>query len=185
MQVRRAYRESVMSVDHYETEYGDTLAKSLATEFSETIADHVVDGQHLTPPLYHTLITTSETARSNRDDFIRLLRRERTSLQTIAADLNDIESDIADLSDRIDVVSASEGFARLDDASATIERRCTELSVRRQKLIHGRSVPSLSGVDESGLVQYLFADLNTETPAFFDIAFCLEIIRKQRRRCLR
>lgn len=184
-QIRAAYRETVMAVPHYACEYGDTLPESCAAEFGETVAGQLVDGQCLTPALYDALLTASETARDERDDFVRVLRREYQSLQTIDAELASIESRREDLSQQITATSKSERLGRIDDSLDQLDRRCTDLASRRQGLIHGRSTSILSGVDERSLVHYLYADLETVTPALFAITCCLDRIRHQRMRCLR
>ena len=49
--VRNAYRETVMSVPHYQEDYGDSLPESLAEEFGPEIATAVLTTDQLTPPL--------------------------------------------------------------------------------------------------------------------------------------
>jgi hypothetical protein len=184
--VRTAYRETVMAVSHYDQEYGDTLAESLAAELGETLAGHVVDGQVLTPRLYEALRAASERARDDRSDFLRHLEQERASLCDVAAELNEIESRLVELEGRVDEAPTSAHLGTVDDELAALEGRCTDLANRRQATIHGRSVRKISGVEDASLVQYLYADrLATVTPALSDLADCLDAIRHQRTRCLR
>ncbi len=184
--VRAAYRETVMAVPHYDREYGDTLAESMAAELGETLAGHVVDGQVLTPRLYEAVRAASERARDDRSDFLRHLGQERESLCEVAAELNDIESRLVELETRIDQAPTSAQLSRVDDALAALEERCTDLANRRQATIHGRSVRKISGVEGVSLLQYLYADrLATVTPALSDLADCLDAVRHQRTRCLR
>jgi len=184
-EIQTAYRETVMAVPHYEREYGDTLVESLATEFGKTVAGQLVGGESLTPALYDALLAASHKARDDRDNFACLLRREHHSMQTIATELADVESRVDTLSRQISTASDSEQLACIDDSLANLERQCTDLANCRQELIHGRSVAAFSGVDEQSLVQYLYADLETATPALSDITSCIDMIRCQRIRCLR
>ncbi len=184
--VRAAYRETVMAVPHYDREYGDTLAESLATELGETLAGHVVDGQVLTPRLHEAVRAAGERARDNRSGFLRHLERERESLCGVATELNEVESRLVELGARVDEAPTSSHLGTVDDALATLEERCTDLANRRQATIHGRSVGKISGVEGASLLQYLYADhLATVTPALSDLADCLDAVRHQRTRCLR
>lgn len=184
--VRAAYRETVMAVAHYDREYGDTLAESLAAELGETLAGHVVDGRVLTPRLYEALRAASERARDDRGDFLRHLEQEQESLCEVATELNEIESRLVELEARIGRAPTSAHLGEVDDALGALEARCTDLANRRQATIHGRSVAKISGVEGASLVQYLYADrLATVTPALSDLADCLDAIRNQRTRCLR
>lgn len=184
--VRTAYRETVMGVPHYESEYGDTLAESVAAELGETLAGHVAGGQVLTPRLYEALRAASERARDDRSDFLRHLEQERESLCEVAAELNEVESRLVELETRIDEAPTSTHLGDIGDTLATLETRCTELANRRQTTIHGRSVREISGIEGASLLQYLYGDrLATVTPALSDLTDCLDTIRHQRTRCLR
>jgi hypothetical protein len=184
--VRTAYRETVMAVPHYDREYGDTLGDSMAAELGETLAGHVSNGQVLTPRLYDTLCAASERARDDRGDFLRHLDQERESLREVGAELNEIESRLAELARRVDDAPRSTHLGQLDETLAGLERQCTDLANRRQATIHGRSVRKIAGLEGASLLQYLYASrIETVTPVLSDVAACLETIRHQRKRCLR
>jgi len=184
--VTDAYRDTVMAVSHYDREYGDTVEQSLAAEFGETLAGLVVDGQVLTPGLLESLREGTTRALENRADFSRTLRRERDSLSDIATELNDIEAELVELTERIDDSTPSGRLSSVDESLATLESRCETLANGRQRTIHDRSARELAGVDDVSLVHYLYAgQLSTVTPALAAITSCLDTIRHQRRRCLR
>jgi hypothetical protein len=183
--IRRAYRETVMAVPHYDREYGDTLRESLTEELGGTLASHVVDGLVLTPPIHDALVGAAEQVRDDRDSFLQQLRRERESLQTVADELNDVEAQLVELDERIEAATRSTRLAALDQRLESLERRCSELATRRQERIHNRRARELSGVDAVSLAGYLYGDLETDTPALADIASRLEAVRTHRTRCLR
>jgi hypothetical protein len=183
--IRRAYRETVMATPHYEREYGDTLAGSLAEELGETLAVHVVDGQLLTPPVHGALVDATERTLDDRAEFLEQLRRERRSLRTTEAELDEIEARLAKLDERITGTDRSTRLSALDETLADLERRCDDLATRRQEQIHNRRVGKLSGVDAVSLAGYLYGDMETTTPALADTAACLRAVRHQRTRCLR
>lgn len=183
--IRQAYRKTVMGVPHYESEYGDTLEANLTAEVGPTIAGQIADGQTLTQALYEALLEASKQCRSDRQNFCRLLRDELDSLHDIAAELNEVESCIVSLDERITKASHTGQLTRIDHELATLESQCTDLANRRQETIHGRRRKHIAGIDEVSLVGYLYADLETTTPALSDIASFLNVIQHHRERCLR
>lgn len=183
--VRKAYRETVMAVPHYEEEYGDTFHESVAEELGEVLAGHIADGEVLTAPVYRALTAASEEARDNRRAFLRHLHHERDSLRDIEAELNDTERRVADLAERARAASRSPQLASIDTELASLERQCVTVANRRQSTIHGRSVRTLSGIDGTSLVRYLYTGMETVMPALSDTATLLNTIRYQREQCLR
>jgi len=182
--VRRAYRETVMATPHYESEYGDTLRESLASEVGAPLARHVMDGDALTPKLHGALVQASEQSRDDRDDFLRVLCRERDSLRNVETQLNSIESCVVELRERLSTEPESTQLADINETLETLEGRCTDLANCRQDTIHNRCLRKTSGVGDGSLVWYLYSDMETVTPALSDIASCLDKIRHQRMRCL-
>jgi len=182
--IRRAYRETVMAVPHYEREYGDTLAGSLSAEVGAPLARHVADGAGLPPSVYRSLVEATERTHSQRGEFIGVLERERDSLQSAASDLDAIERRVVELGRAIPDAS-SDDLSTLDRKLARMETRCTDLANRRAELIHNRSVREISGTEGVSLLQYLYGDAETATPALSDVADCLDTVRRQRERCLR
>lgn len=49
-QVRNAYRETVMSMPHYDEDYGQSLTDDIAEEFSPELANALATADTLTPP---------------------------------------------------------------------------------------------------------------------------------------
>jgi hypothetical protein len=182
--VRRAYRETVMDTPHYEREYGDTLAESLATETSAALAEHVTRGGRLRPSVRNAFVGAAEQASDDRRRFLSTLRRERDSLETLASELNEIEREVFSLQQ--DIPGAASGqLAVIDQRLQALERRGAELARQRQELIHNRQGPLLSGIDGTSLVEYLYGEMETRCPALTDAADCLDVIRHHRQRCLR
>lgn len=183
--VRTAYRETVMDVPHFDTEYGETLQENLAAEAGEPLATQVATGEELTPAVYEALVEASESSRDDREDFLGHLERERDSLAEVETELNDLEARVVELQEALAEATTSTEFAAIDDELQTIEQRCTDLANRRQRLLHNRATRTLSGIDDVSLAGYLYSELDTVTPALTDIASCLELVRHCRKRCLR
>lgn len=79
-EVRAAYRDTVMSVPHYEAEYDESLPTNMRLEFGEDVANAVEDGGALTPQLKGTLVERSRTAHRQRVDLLGQLEGESEAL---------------------------------------------------------------------------------------------------------
>lgn len=184
-EIRRAYRETVMAVPHFDSEYGDTLKQSAVTEFGTDIGRQVANGDRLTGRLRGALLTATEAVIDERDTYERNLRQEHESLLEVHNGIADCERRAHALGDAIDDASRSETLGELDGRFATLERECTDLAATRQEVIHGRRSSRISGIGDRSLTALLYGDLETTCPGLTEITRCLETIRSRRRECLR
>lgn len=92
--VRRAYRESVMAVPHYDEEYDEPLPTNMAVEFGEELAHAVADDGHLTPHLKTALVERSHQSADERASFVTALDREHDALAAATDQLTTIETAI-------------------------------------------------------------------------------------------
>jgi hypothetical protein len=156
--VQRAYRETVMAVDHYEEEYGEPPAMNLAAEFGEGVAAAVTGADVFTPTLQETLVESAEAARERRQGLVRALDCEEESLREAASTLRCAEStaDEATSGPTIDLSfeELMDRWGRLYDA----QQRCEELLDAHQDELHERYgvAPRLDG--PVSLHEYLYSD---------------------------
>ena len=85
--VKDVYRETVMSVPHYEEEYREPLPMNMGIEFGEDVASAVQGNTGLTPQLKHTLVERSRTARDQRMTLLRQLEGETEALDDAEREL--------------------------------------------------------------------------------------------------
>jgi len=196
--VRTAYRETVMSVPHFDREYGEALETSIATEFGAEVSSQVVGGRQLTPPLYHALVTGSETASDEREQFRRTLDREHESLVPVRQRLADVDRRLDEIEQRLDELdgehdgsggehddAAAETPSQLDGRLGDLEAVCADLAADRQDLLHRRPEVRLSGVTGTSLNAYLYSEFDANCPALSAITARLDRILESRVRCLR
>lgn len=183
--VRSAYRETVMDVPHFEAEYDDTLEANVAAEFGADLAAQIADGTRLTPRVYEAVLAASERARDERETMLPVLERERESLTTVRERLDDCERRATVLGQNARRTADSSRLSAIDEGLADVEAECEAVAARRQRRLHDRSVAGLSGIDESSLTQYLYAEEAVTCPALADVVACLETVRRQRRYCLK
>lgn len=182
--VRTAYRETVMSVPHFDAEYGDSLRENVAIEFGVDIASQVTGDGQLTQMLREALLAGAASKVDEREEYERILRRERESLREVHAGLADCEQRAHALGD---AATEAQGDELIDhDARfAALEETCDDLAAERQRVIHGRGESRISGITGDSLAGLLYADLETTCPALREIARCVDTIQSHRRRCLR
>ena len=183
--VRTAYRETVMSVAHFESEYGDTLGENIAAEFGADLASQVSDGQILIRTVHEALMAATESAIEERRQYGRNLEEERESLREIQAGVGHCEQRAYELGDAVDEASGSDALATLDAQFGDLEATCEELVTERQQLIHGRRSRQISGIDRESLTTFLYGDFEITCPGLAEIVRCLDTLRSRRRRCLR
>lgn len=86
--IRTAYRETVLSVDHYDRVYGESLSANVTAEFGPDLAA-VVDGSGTTvpPPQRRALRGQALVLAHERAQFCETLAGESESLRTLCEDL--------------------------------------------------------------------------------------------------
>jgi len=183
-EIREAYRETVMAVPHYDTEYDESLEENLTAECGHSLANRIVDGEGLPPTVYEGFLGACKRAHRERERTLQYVKRERDSVGRYGSKLDDIESAVVEAGERIPSASDTRTLSRIDGTLAGLESRCSDLAEERQEQIHERSATDVDG-SELGFLAYLYADLETTTPVLADVASCLETIRHYRGRCLR
>ncbi|MEF8853687.1 MAG: hypothetical protein V5A44_07310 [Haloarculaceae archaeon] len=143
--LRGAFRETVMSVDHYERVYGESLVEHAAAELSpEAAAGLSRDGTVPVTELYkRTLNAAIETAIDGRESFCDQLEDELTSL----AESRDALVTLLDRCDGPTVPGRHRG-----DVASGLE----DLAERRQATVQRRA--PASRVDGHDLCDYIYAD---------------------------
>ena len=182
--VRRAYRETILSVPHYETDYDESLVENLAAELGSGLATRLFDGGRLTPRLHDALLAACDRAIEERETYLETLATERTSLCQTRDRLDEIESRAVELGRAVGETTGSREYGEIDRTLQDLEEDCEVLAERRQELLHGRSTAQLVGISGERLVKLLYDDCEATCPALADVADCLATIRSHRERCL-
>jgi len=175
---RRAYRDTVMSVPHYEEEYGESLSENVSAEFGESVALALEGADAFTPGLRGTLVEGAESARDRRNSLVRAIEKEETALRTAASTLSDVESDVESVSEGptlpLSFEELMDRWGRLYD----LEQECEELAAERQETIQsGYGVPlRLDG--PITLQEYLYDSLPVTHPILADATRTLEAVRE-------
>jgi len=149
--VRNAFRETVMSVDHYDDLYGETLEEHFAAELSPDLLAGLREGagSQFTDLYKRTLLGAIETAIDQRETFCEILDNERASLESCGEALEALVDDLDGT--RVRPQNRSEFADALD-----------EVARQRQETFAGRtSSPRTDGHD---LCNYLYGDCEWTYP---------------------
>ena len=149
--VRSAFRETVMSVDHYDEVYGETLDEHFAAELSPDLLIGLQEdaGSQFTDLYKRTLLSAIDQAVTQRETFRDILDNERASLETCAAALEALVDDL-------------DGTCVRPQNRAEFADALDEIARQRQETFAGRTPsPRTDGHD---LCSYLYEDCEWTYP---------------------
>lgn len=170
--IQDLYRETFMSVDHYDEEYNEPLRTNASAELGLDLEAVLATNSRLTPPLKRELIRASRTAARDRKRFQTLVKSELNSL----TDAQSQVQSAAETATRIhsgDLVGRS--IAELEAQTQrlqTIEREC-------KSLVEDRQAEYVSGPEGDGIhfKEYLYDQHEWTHPVVCD---ALDVIRSLR-----
>ena len=174
--VRNAYRETIMSVPHYDEDYGDSLPESLAEEFGPEIATAILTSDQLTPHLQNQLIGATHHVRESRHALLQGLENEHSALKTADENLTRLGADLDDVfSAQSFHAWPDEDLATARDCLHTRQQECDEFAADRQATLREQRIPGTHHVDHE-FAQYLYESLSVTYPVLTDIASLAETL---------
>ena len=167
-QVRRAYEETVMSVDHYEEDYDEPLAEHLAGEFGENVAGAVVTSDGVTPQLQHAIVAGCREGRTQRDQYLAGLEREERYLRE-AGEQFEASAEVCEAVDgnRLRRRSFDDLRDRIERLDVEVETVATTLKERQRHLQEGVKF-GWERRDTESVYRYLYEDLDVTYPVLAD-----------------
>jgi hypothetical protein len=148
--VRDAYEATVMSVPHYDEDYGDTYRESVVAEFGPEIGTALTEGRCLQPYLKRVTVGKARSCRRDRERFLELLDVESESVAAVGSELGGFESELQEFDGGAPAAGAygalEAEWRRLDAIEGEIDRLATD---RQRSIIRQRrefSIPSAPDV---------------------------------------
>ena len=178
--VAAAYRETVMSVPHYDDDYGDSYADSLAAEFGESIAVALDGG--FTDPTKRGVLSAARQAKTERVKLVSALDAERESLADIRAF---VAETLDELEEYRDDTLARRSFGDLDARRTRLDvlaTRCDEAAADRQADIRENHAALGLPARFPDLQTYLYQPLDERHPALATLAELGELVASVRER---
>jgi len=175
--VRSAYEDTVMSVPHYDEEYGDTYRESVVAEFGPEIGAALTDGPHLQPHFKRAVVGKAQQCREERRRFLEMLETEGESIETVGGGLCDIRAELRTFDS--DPPSAGQYGAleaewrRLDLLGGKID----DLAADRQRAIIRQRRTFIGLTSAPDVPTYLYQEYDEEYPL---LAECVELRERVR-----
>ena len=167
-QIRTAYRETVMDVEHFEHDYGESLPVNLANEFGDGVAGAVVANDALSPQVKRAVIASAEESRTRRERYLDTLDTERERLAEAGEMLEDAADRCATVDgDRLRRRSfddLQERFERLEEGRESLEAALS----RRQEQIREGVTFGWQRRDSESVYRYLYSELDVTYPVLAD-----------------
>lgn len=182
--IRQRYRETVMAVPHYESEYEESLHENVAAEFDRKLATAVTDGQHFSPQLKQLLIHQARLVARDREELRTTIQRERESLAEPESLLRETERSLRETRDGALRERSFSGLVGVERSLRRAIEQCEQILEDRQSDIH-RIEADWGCSDRSYLYPYLYADLEVTYPALNAVLDRIRTLRGQRREVVR
>lgn len=176
--VRTAYRNTVMEIDHFEREYGEGLCENMQLELSEDVTSAVTDGYQFSQPLKQAVIQQSIRARDRRESVLDLIDTERESLERTEEGLREIDASVDP-----ECTPTPLSFADLFDRHRGCQRslaRYDRLVRDRQRDIHSNERSGLK-FEHPCLQRYLYDTLEVDYPVLATLTARSERLHDRRR----
>lgn len=135
------YRETVIAVPHYRSEYGDTFAQSIAAEFGSTIALDCGRNRSIEEPTVDAIEDAAQRCWRARDELVDRIDAEAHAVATAAETLEGLWCSLESL----DSVTVGEGAVRL--RLAVLREQCDALARRRRTDLSADATTGQDGDD--------------------------------------
>lgn len=163
-QVREAYRTTLMSVSHYDAEYGEPLPQNMAVEFGDDVAAAVVHDVTLTPRLKETILERSRQARDQRLTLAEYLDEEASALSRASDELGRVARTVDRMADQpLERLSPDDLRAEWYLIEDRIEE-CERVLRQRQETIRSRGELADRVANVDSLAEYIYEPLSVDYP---------------------
>lgn len=167
--VRALYRETVMSLDHYDEEYAETLQANVAAELGPDCATAVMANETLDPPLQRVLARTSHEVARERAEFTVHAESELDSLTTAERRLQTAVEAIERVRDRNLSTQSLDRLGTAEEQLRAAECECA--SIIEDRRTEYTDAPEADGVN---LREYFYRHHDWTHPVIGD---ALDVIR--------
>lgn len=166
--LRQAYRDTVMAVDHFERDYGESLSEHLAEEFGDGVARAVLTNERLSPQIKQAVLASAGESRTQREQYLKTLESERDRLRSAGEKLDDA----------VEICASVDGnrlrrrsFEELQSRYERLETERSELSAtlsEHQDRLHEGKTFGWQREDSESVHSFLYRDIDTTYPVLAD-----------------
>jgi len=167
--VLEAYCETVLTIDHWEDEYGETIAlESIKNEFGPDVAIGLAGGSATwSQPLWDQIKSAAEEA-------IGIRQRSYSLMATESQQLNELRSSLTDVGDVLAAIERGEfAFDESNGRLTSTQQKLDELTQDQQSYLRQRNRSN-----EELFTTYVYADLDTEYPGLAALATARQLLER-------
>jgi hypothetical protein len=179
--VADAYRSTVMSVPHYDEEYGDTYAESVIVEFGPTVGSALTEGSRFDQHCRDALLAAVQQAVAERAELLEVIDIEEDSVEAVSRTIDPV---IEGLDSFESVAFDEQDFGSLDAYRArlsVLSERCDRAAADRQAAIRDQRNDLKLPTEAPDVPTYLYRSFETRYPLLSLIATLCERIEQVRR----
>ena len=161
-EITATFRDTVMSVPHYDEEYGESLAEHMAIEFGDELTIAVVETRQFTPQVKQGLYRAAIAARDRRLELLSVLEAESNALQTF-------ERELTDLTTRVEALTEPLRSDQTYDELCETYRELNECTRACEALLHTRQTQRTDG--HAANLPYAIDDLQEYLYERFEVTY--------------
>jgi hypothetical protein len=172
--LRAAYESTVMSVPHYETEYGESFGENLRAEFGPDLATLLTAGRVFERCHKQAVVAATEECIDQRRHLLDAIDAERASVRRYREPVQSVIDAVEQFDNgtlATDSPELLDGYRKRIDV---LESRCHDLVEQRQsEIVDDRRALSLS-ISGPDIPSYLYTDLPVTYPVIAPLTSALE-----------
>ena len=179
--VRRAFEQTVMTMNHYEETYGESWDTHLQSEFDDDVIVGLRKRGCVNEPIKRALRGQALDAARKRDDLAHVLMTERSAVDEGRTALVEVDTTLCSIDD---APLRERSFDDLSDTYSTLDTLQTEtvqMAQRRQRQIHRETRCEVWSSRELTLQEYLYDQLPVTYPVLDAAVSLTDDLRTARR----
>ena len=155
------YRDTVMSVPHYEKEYAETVSESLAAELGPDTATSLATNKTLSPAAQNAIVSRSRKAIDARDSLVNAIEVELDALADVESELSTIDRRRRRLMTHLNDIDVDKTGAALDiwHQFNDLETETEKVATERQRSLRNPPIQidtRIVDTDEMAFYDYLY-----------------------------
>lgn len=184
-EIRRRYRETVMSVPGYDSVYDEGFDESFTAEFGEELGVVVKNGSQFTPPIKQMLLRQASTSVAERERHFETITAEQNSVTKAKSRLSEYDALFEQTDSRKLLHCSFEDLLEHNEALERTRSTHEQILVDRQHEIHENNQRAQGCSGEAFLQEYLYRSLETPFPVLSTVLERITALRNRRRRVIK
>lgn len=162
--IRTAYEETVMDINFYESEYGESYVESLCSEFGGDVAIALTRPECFTPAIRSSLFDKVDAALTERERLLDICHAEDEALERMSTDLIPIAEESESIEDVVFDQQTYEDLQYQRDRLLRLREDCESVVRRRQATLNSRRERYELTDEDPDFCSYIYRESGTSYP---------------------